>query len=152
MSKNGFIIQQEMINTLANIEEILENFAFIEDWEERYRYIIELGNDIATLSAEEKTDANKIRGCVSQVWLVYQVDAASPATIHFRGDSDAHIVRGLVAILMAAYSGKTASAILVFDIRKLFADLGLQNHLSPSRSSGFFSMIEHVRSLAAKYC
>ncbi len=136
---------------MDSLATIRDNFVWLDDWEERYRYIIELGSALGALAEDAKTDANKVRGCVSQVWLVYQVNAAAPPTIHFQGDSDAHIVRGLVAILIAAYSGKTADKILALDIRALFAELGLENHLSPSRSNGFFAMVEHIRSLAAAH-
>lgn len=113
------------------------------DWEERYRYVIELGRALAPLSEAERSDANKVRGCASQVWLV--TEPGPGGTLAFRGDSDAHIVRGLIAILLRLYSGRTAEAILAFDARAAFERLGLKAALSAQRSNGLFSMVERIR-------
>jgi cysteine desulfuration protein SufE len=128
------------------IEDIRADFALLDDWEDRYRYVIELGRGLAPFPEELRTDANKVRGCVSQVWLA---SSARPngkgAVLELKGDSDAHIVRGLIAILFAVYQGKTAPEVLATDAKALFAELGLQEHLTPQRSNGFFSMVERIR-------
>ena len=133
---------------MTTLDVIKDTFAFLDDWEDRYRYIIELGNAAAALPDSQKTEQNKVRGCMSQVWIVHEVKDDSPQSIYFRADSDAHIVRGLIAVLMAAYSGKTAAEILSLDIYSLFQDLGLSTHLSPNRSNGFFSMVKRIRAIA----
>ena len=127
---------------------IRSDFALLDDWEDRYRYVIELGRALSPLPETLRTDANKVRGCASQVWLAGSVapSATSGApTLTFEGDSDAHIVRGLIAILFAMYSGKTADDILGIDAQAAFTDLGLREHLTPQRSNGFFSMVERIR-------
>lgn len=136
------------------IEEIEENFALLDDWEDRYRYVIELGRGLAPISEAERSEENKVRGCASQVWLVSEAepDAARGPVLHFRGDSDAHIVRGLVAILLAQYSGKPAGEIARSDPEPLFARLGLQDHLTPQRSNGLASMAERIRADAKHHC
>lgn len=127
--------------------EIIANFELLDDWDDRYRYIIELGKTLAPLSDAEHSDANKVRGCVSQVWLTTQVDRAAPndPVLTFRGDSDAHIVRGLIAILLGLQSGKSAHAILASDPLGLFERLGLREHLTPQRSNGVRAMVERIR-------
>jgi cysteine desulfuration protein SufE len=129
------------------IAEIEENFAFLDDWEDRYRYVIELGRGLAPLTDAEHSEANKVRGCASQVWLVSEAgqDGANGPVLHLRGDSDAHIVRGLIAILLAQYSGQPASEIARFDPEPLFGQLGLRDHLTPQRSNGLASMVERIR-------
>jgi cysteine desulfuration protein SufE len=136
---------------MSAIDEIKENFDLLEDWEDRYRYVIELGNSIEPLSEAEHSPEYKVRGCASQVWLVPTVepDGDGRARLHFRGDSDAHIVRGLIAILLAVYSGKDPQAILDFDAEGLFAQMGLRDHLTQQRSNGLASMIERIRADAA---
>ena len=129
-----------------SLENLLDDFALFDDWEERYRYIIELGNGLAPLSAEEHNDANKVPGCVSQVWLVTEQNGDR---LVFRGDSDAHIVRGLVAILLDLYSDKTPAEITGFDAEAAFNQLGLGEHLTPQRSNGFYSMVQRIRNDAA---
>jgi len=127
---------------------IRSDFALLEDWEDRYRYVIELGRALPPLPEALRTDANKVRGCASQVWLASRGRRAgptSPAVLTFVGDSDAHIVRGLIAILFAMYADKSAEEILRVDARAAFAELGLQEHLTPQRSNGFFSMVERIR-------
>ena len=134
--------------SLPSIEDIIENFGLIDDWEERYRYVIELGRELNPLPAEAHNDANKVRGCASQVWLETSVErnSAGDAVLTFRGDSDAHIVKGLVLIVLAFYSGRTAQDILDRDVLALFAQLGLTAHLTPQRSNGVRSMVERIRS------
>ncbi|MBV1885590.1 MAG: SufE family protein [Parvibaculaceae bacterium] len=133
-----------------SIQELIEDFAFLDDWEDRYRYVIELGKKLAPLTDEERNDETKVLGCTSQVWLVTAVDtSADEVTLSFRGDSDAHIVRGLIAILLVLYSGKTITEILAIEPREIFTQLGLNEHLSPQRSNGLFSMVGRVRADAA---
>jgi cysteine desulfuration protein SufE len=130
------------------IDEIIENFAFLDDWDDRYRYVIELGRMLAPLPDAVRTEANKVQGCASQVWLdttIAQNGTTGP-TLTFVGDSDAHIVRGLIAILFALYSGKSAREILSADAIALFEKLGLREHLTPQRSNGFRSMVERIKS------
>jgi cysteine desulfuration protein SufE len=129
-----------------SIESLIEDFSFLDDWEERYRYVIELGKELEPLSAEEHSATNKVQGCVSQVWLVGEQRKESDGPhLKFRGDSDAFIVRGLIAILLRIYSGKTAAEILATDAREIFEKLGLNEHLSPQRSNGLYSMVERVK-------
>src|SRR5271157_697328 len=130
------------------IDEISDNFSLLDDWDDRYRYIIELGRTLAPLPPADHSDANKVRGCASQVWLDTRVrpDGRSGPILTFRGDSDAHIVRGLIAILFAIYSGKAAKDILASDALALFQRLGMREHLTPQRSNGFRSMVERIRS------
>ena len=128
------------------IEEIIDNFALLDDWDDRYRYVIELGRALTPLPEGARSDANKVQGCASQVWLGTHVrpDGAGGPMLSFVGDSDAHIVRGLIAILLATYSGRTAKHILATDAVKLFEGLGLKEHLTPQRSNGFRSMVERI--------
>ena len=133
---------------MPDIEEIIDNFAVLDDWDDRYRYLIELGRELQPLPEAARSDANKVQGCASQVWLAtaVQPDGAAGPVLTFQGDSDAHIVRGLIAILFALYSGKPAREILSADAIALFERLGLREHLTPQRSNGFRSMVERVRS------
>jgi cysteine desulfuration protein SufE len=130
------------------IDEIIENFALLDQWDDRYRYVIELGRLLAPLSAADRNEANKVQGCASQVWLATQIapDGQAGPLLTFVGDSDAHIVRGLIAILLALYSGRPARDILSADAIALFERLGLREHLTPQRSNGFRSMVERIRS------
>ena len=128
-----------------SIEAIRSDFALLDDWEDRYRYVIELGRSLEPLPDLLRTDANKVRGCASQVWLSASTGQDAPARLHFLGDSDAHIVRGLIAILFAMYQDRTPEEILATDARAMFAELGLQEHITPQRSNGFFSMVERIR-------
>jgi cysteine desulfuration protein SufE len=134
----------EKMSTPA-IDDIVENFALLDEWEDRYRYLIELGRTLEPLPEEARTPENKVRGCVSQVWLQTTFDGNK---VHFVGDSDAHIVKGLVAILIALLSGRNAAAILETDALKLFRKLELEEHLTPQRSNGLKSMVERMRSEA----
>lgn len=129
------------------INEILENFELLEEWDDRYRYIIELGRGLAPLPDGARTDSNKVQGCASQVWLQTDIRPNGPdgPALTFVGDSDAHIVRGLIAILFALYSGKPAKEILSLDPFATFDQLGLREHLTPQRSNGLRSMVNRIR-------
>ncbi|WP_299816656.1 SufE family protein [uncultured Roseibium sp.] len=131
----------------TDISEILETFEFLDDWEDRYKYLIDIGRELPELSAEERTDTNKVRGCVSQVWLITTVNTGTDGVpvLTFRGDSDALIVQGLVAVVTALFNGKTAREILDTDVDAVFAQLGLQDHLTPQRSNGLRSMVGRIR-------
>jgi cysteine desulfuration protein SufE len=131
---------------LPPIDEIIDNFELLDDWEERYRYLIELGRQMEPLPDAARSEANKVPGCASQVWLDIGLEPrpAGPA-LRLKGDSDAHIVRGLVALLVALYEGRTAGDALAVDPHKVFADLGLTEHLTPQRSNGVRSMVERIR-------
>jgi cysteine desulfuration protein SufE len=132
----------------TSLDEIVANFDLLEEWDDRYRYLIELGKSLAPLPEEAHNEANKVRGCASQVWLDSQAEAGpGPQTrLSFRGDSDAHIVRGLVALTLAIYSGRTAAEIIATDAFATFEKLGLAAHLTPQRSNGVRSMIERIKS------
>ena len=129
------------------LEEIQENFALFDDWEERYRYLIDLGRTLPDMPDAKKTDDALVKGCTSRVWLHVNKDALGVFT--FEADSDAHIVRGLIALLLSAYSGKTASDIAQVDIDNFFSAIGLDQHLSPNRRNGFFSMVEKIKLYSA---
>ena len=131
---------------LPTIDEIVSNFELLDEWEERYRYLIELGRLMEPLPDEAYNDVNKVQGCASQVWLQTDLDSSDgEPVLHLRGDSDAHIVRGLVALLISLYSGRTASEALSTDALALFKELGLSEHLTPQRSNGVRSMVERIR-------
>ena len=132
---------------MSAIDDSIENFTLLEEWDDRYRYVIELGRALPALPDSEHTEANKVRGCASQVWLITHVkkDGAAGPVLTFEGDSDAHIVRGLVAILIALYSGKHAQEILATDAIALFDRIGLRDGLTPQRSNGVRSMVERIR-------
>jgi cysteine desulfuration protein SufE len=132
---------------MTTISEIIDNFALLEEWDDRYRYLIELGRSLPPLPEAARIDANKVQGCASQVWLSTSVrpNGAAGPVLTFVGDSDAHIVRGLIAILFALYSNKPAREILSTDAVALFDRLGLREHLTPQRSNGFRSMVERIR-------
>jgi len=130
----------------AQIDGLIEDFGFLDDWEDRYRYVIELGKNLPPLADAERTDANKVRGCASQVWFVSEIGRNGEPVLRFRGDSDAHIVRGLIAILMALYSGRPAREILATDPEAVFRRLGLRDHLTSQRSNGLTSMVARIRS------
>jgi len=132
---------------MTTIDEIVENFTLLEEWDDRYRYVIELGRALPPMPDSGHTETNKVQGCASQVWLVTHVkpDGAAGPFLSFEGDSDAHIVRGLVAILIALYSGKRAKEILATDAIALFDRIGLRENLTPQRSNGLRSMVERIR-------
>jgi cysteine desulfuration protein SufE len=133
---------------MADIDDIIGNFSVLDDWDDRYRYLIELGRELPPLAEAAHSEANKVQGCASQVWLDTTVRPNGPGgpVLVFSGDSDAHIVRGLIAILFALYSGRNATDILTLDAVKLFESLGLREHLTPQRSNGFRSMVERIQS------
>ena len=125
-----------------NIEELTENFELLEDWEDKYRYIIDLGEKLPPLDEKFKTEEWKVRGCTSQVWLVPEI---KNGIISFKGDSDAAIVKGIVSIVLMIFSNKSAQAIKEIAVDNIFAKLGLEEHLSPSRRNGLVSMVEKIR-------
>ena len=132
---------------MTPIDEIVDNFSLLDEWDDRYRYVIELGRMLEPLPDAEHNEANKVRGCASQVWLVTHVqpDGGAGPVLTFEGDSDAHIVRGLIAILLAVYSGKHARDIQATDALALFDSLGLRENLTPQRSNGLRAMVDRIR-------
>jgi cysteine desulfuration protein SufE len=129
------------------IDEIRESFDLLEEWDDRYRYVIELGRTLEPMPEVEHSAANKVQGCVSQVWLSKRVDRneKGEALLKYRGDSDAHIVRGLIAILLTLYSGHTPRQILATDAIAVFDEFGFREHLTPQRSNGLRAMVERIR-------
>ncbi|OJF95904.1 SufE family protein [Pararhizobium antarcticum] len=138
---------------MTPIDKIIDDFAFLEEWEDRYRYVIEIGKALPEMPEEQRTAEHKVQGCASQVWLVTNApDVASGAdpVLTFEGESDAHIVRGLVAIVLAIYSGKHASEIVKLDALDVFGKIGLVEHLSAQRANGLRSMVKRIREEAAQ--
>jgi cysteine desulfuration protein SufE len=129
----------------AAIDRIFEDFEFIDDWEERYRYVIDLGRDLPPFPESARTPANKVQGCVSQVWLETDRGDGADPVMQFIGDSDAHIVRGLVAIMLALFSGRRASEIASLDAEAVLKRLGLDEHLTPQRANGLRAMVARIR-------
>jgi cysteine desulfuration protein SufE len=132
-----------------SIEQIVDDFEVLDSWDDRYRYVIELGRTLPLFPEAARTDRNKVQGCASQVWMVSDTHPARNGggpVLEFQGDSDAHIVKGLIAILFALYSGQPAKRILETDANALFNRLGLGEHLTPQRSNGFRSMVDRIRS------
>jgi cysteine desulfuration protein SufE len=127
----------------TELDALADEFSLLDDWEDRYRHIIELGRELEPLTMSEHSDANKVRGCASQVWLV--TEAGGGGAVHYRGDSDAHIVRGLIAILLRLYSDRRPGDILAFDAKGAYERLGLAGALTAQRSNGLFSMVERIR-------
>ncbi|MDX6806546.1 SufE family protein [Terrihabitans rhizophilus] len=133
------------------IDTIIESFGYLDDWEERYRYLIELGRDLPPFPDEARTAANKVEGCASQVWLLSRMQPSPEGSVlTFQGDSDAHIVKGLVALILAFYSGHTAREIATMDAGALLSDLGLSDHLTPQRSNGVRAMVQRIKAEAAR--
>ncbi len=130
---------------MTTIETIRDDFAFLDDWEDRYRYIIELGQGLPPFPEQSRDDAHKVQGCVSQVWLDTVRGDGSDPVLTFKGDSDAHIVRGLVAIMIALFSGHRASAILRTEAEETMRELGLNEHLTPQRANGLRSMVRRIK-------
>lgn len=130
---------------MTTIETIRDDFSLLDEWEDRYRYVIELGEALPPFPDSERTAANKVTGCVSQVWLTTEIGNGKDPAVTFQGDSDAHIVRGLVAIVLALFSGRTASQILATDAEATLKALGLDEHLSPQRANGLRSMIVRIK-------
>ncbi len=129
------------------IDEIRDNFALLDEWDDRYRYVIELGRTLTPMSEADRSAENKVQGCASQVWLARSVsaDPDNSPVLHYVGDSDAHIVRGLIAILLTLYSDKPPQKILETDAVAVFEELGLGEHLTPQRSNGFRAMVDRIR-------
>ena len=131
----------------ARLESIRADFEMLDEWEDRYRYLIELGKDLAPLDEGDRTDTNKVRGCASQVWLATRIEPHPDGPrLHFKGDSDAHIVKGLIAIVFAMFDGQPAKDIGGIDAHAIFAEMGLAGHLTPQRSNGFAAMVSRIRS------
>jgi cysteine desulfuration protein SufE len=129
------------------IDAIVDDFSLLDDWDDRYRYVIELGRKLAPIADSDRNDHNKVQGCASQVWLATTIgpNGSKGPVLTFVGDSDAHIVKGLIAILLAVYSGRHAEDIVATDAVALFERLGLREHLTPQRSNGFRSMVERIK-------
>jgi cysteine desulfuration protein SufE len=132
---------------MPTIDEIRENFELLEDWDDRYRYVIELGRTLEPMPEAEHSAANKVSGCASQVWLCKNLERGDTgeALLRYLGDSDAHIVRGLIAILLTVYSGHTPQQILATDAISIFNEFGFREHLTPQRSNGLRAMVERIR-------
>lgn len=140
--------RRELDDMSASVDDIIANFDLLDEWDDRYRYLIELGRDLAPLPEEAHNEANKVRGCASQVWIEtrYEGGPGPESVLHFAGDSDAHIVRGLVALALAIYSGRRAAQIVETDAFAIYERLGLAAHLTPQRSNGVRAMIERIKS------
>lgn len=131
------------------IDDILEGFALLDDWEDRYRFLIELGRDLPPFPDEARNPRNKVEGCASQVWLIASVAPGTDGpVVTFQADSDAHLVRGLLAILLALYSGRSAADILAVDASKVLDGIGLREHLTPQRSNGLRAVVGRIRATA----
>jgi cysteine desulfuration protein SufE len=130
----------------TQIEQLKTTFEMLPDWEERYRFIIDLGRKLEPLDDDERNEATRVRGCMSQVWLV--ADNEDDDKLHFRGDSDAHIVRGLIGVLLMIYSDKTPQEIAEIDINQVFTDLNLEQHITMNRRNGLYSMVETIQRTA----
>lgn len=130
----------------ANIQDMIDDFAFLDDWEDRYMHVIDLGKGLPPLAEGDKTESNKVKGCASQVWLV---SAHKDGVWSFSGDSDAHIVKGLVAIVLEIFSGRSAAEIAALDANDILSNLGLAEHLSTQRSNGLAAMIGRIKAEAA---
>lgn len=131
------------------LEKLISNFELLGDWEERYGYLIDLGKKLPGLSDAEKTEANRVHGCQAMVWLVMEPDPERAGALRIRADSDAFIVRGLIAVLQLIFSGHTPEEILAADAKSTLSQLGLDKHLSPTRKNGLFAMVERIRTLAS---
>ena len=134
-----------------NIQDMIDDFSFLDDWEDRYMHVIELGKSLEPLADTERNADTKVNGCVSQVWLVLDVDTTAGPTLNYRGDSDAHIVKGLVAVVLAIFSGRTAQEITDIDAKSILSGLGLEEHLTPQRSNGLHAMIDRIKHDARLY-
>jgi len=132
------------------IQDLTDEFALLPDWEERISHVIELARTLEPLSDDERVEANRVRGCASQVWLISERRPAAPEKLYFRGDSDAHLVRGEVAMLMRVFSGRTSAEILSVDSQALFDRLGLKEALTAQRSNGLFAMIKRIQDEARR--
>jgi cysteine desulfuration protein SufE len=137
-----------MIKPEMTFVELAENFALFDDWDDRYTYLIDLGRKLPAFPKEEQTETNKVRGCMSQVWMVPGHPEGAPEKFAFAADSDALIVKGLIAVLGILFSGQTPEAISKIDVDQSFRTLGLDQHISPSRRNGLVSMVEKIKSYA----
>ncbi len=135
-----------------SVDQLIDEFEELEDWDERYDLIIDLGRELPQLSAEDQTEENLVQGCMSTVWLVTHLVDPENQIVEIRADSDSIIVKGLIVILLAHYTGKSATEILESDAIALFDKLGLNQHLSPQRRNGLFSMVKRLKQRAAEYC
>ena len=142
------IAQPTMIEPEMSFAQLAENFALFDDWDERYSYLIDLGRKLPAFPAGLQSEANKVRGCMSQVWMVPGHPAGEAEKFAFAADSDALIVKGLIAVLGILFSGQTPQAIAAIDVEKAFHTLGLDQHISPSRRNGLVSMVEKIKSYA----
>jgi cysteine desulfuration protein SufE len=133
----------------VTLEKLISNFELLDDWEERYSYLIDLGKKLPGLSDAEKNEDNRVHGCQAMVWLVLEPDNDRPGALKIRADSDAFIVRGLIAVLQLIFNGQTPNEILAADAKSVLGRLGLDQHLSPTRKNGLFAMVERIRTLAA---
>lgn len=131
-----------------DIAELISDFEFLENWEDRYMHVIDMGKSLPPLEPALKTDATKVKGCVSQVWLVSEQEGEKDPVLRFQGDSDAHIVKGLVAIALVIFSGRKASKIIQLDAKSILGKLGLAEHLSPQRSNGLNAMVARIKAEA----
>jgi cysteine desulfuration protein SufE len=133
-----------------DVDTLVADFEALGPWEERYRYLIDLGRRLPPLPEAERTEANKVRGCMSQVWLAASARPGPPPRLELRGDSDAHIVKGLIALLFRIYGDRTPAEIAALDVRTVFERLGLENHITMNRRNGFYAMVERIRALAGQ--
>ena len=129
-------------------EDLIEDFSYMEDWEERFRFIVELGRELEPMDEADKTEENRVLGCQSRVWITAQLADTEPPTLHLVGDSDAALVKGLIAIVFDVYNDQTPQFIVDYDIRQLFEELELSRHLLTSRANGLNSMVEFVQAVA----
>lgn len=129
-----------------NIDELVENFEMLGEWEERYRYLIDLGRKLPPMPEADHTEANKVRGCMSQVWMTSKLENGR---LQLQGDSDAHLVKGLIALLFKLTDGRTPTEVISTDIGAIFTRLGLDQHITMNRRNGFYSMVERIRAMAA---
>jgi cysteine desulfuration protein SufE len=139
-----------MSTAAVPLDRIVENLEFLDDWEERFQYIIDLGKKLPPMPPDEQVEANRVYGCQATVWMKEHI-SAHPVLIDINAISDAHIVNGLIAILLACYSGKSPAEILAFDAAGFFKKLGLEEHLSPTRRNGLHAMIKRVRDIATRH-
>src|SRR5262245_28580266 len=131
-----------------NLDKLISNFDLLGDWEERYGYLIDLGKKLAGLPETEKNEANRVHGCQAMVWMILESDPGRAGALRLRADSDAFIVRGLIAVLQLLFNGRTPDEILKADAKCTLSKLGLDKHLSPTRKNGLFAMVERIRTLA----
>lgn len=137
---------------MITVDEIIEDFSWLDQWEERLRYVVELGRELPSMPEEDKVDANRMIGCQSRVWIKSALIPSEPPTLKFSGASDAQIVQGLIAIVFSIVNGKTPQYITDFDIKEVFAELGLSSHLTPSRANGLNQLVETVKETAHHAC